>query len=78
MTTIQLRDRIHLLVDAVKSEELLQRLHELLVATSRTEASGVWADMSDEQRERVMLAYRSSVDEANLTSTEDVMKRKRK
>jgi hypothetical protein len=77
MSPIELRDRVHSLIDAVKSEELLQRIHDLLAGSGEGMGSGVWASMTEAQRERVLVAYASSLDPSKLSSTEEVMKRRK-
>ena len=77
MTSIELRSRIHSLIDAVKSDELLRRIHELLAGSGEAQGAGIWATMTEAQRERVLKAYRASFDPANLSTTEDVMKRRK-
>jgi hypothetical protein len=77
MTSLELRSRLHALIDSLKSEELLQRVHDLLEGSGEAKGEGVWASMSDIQRERVLKAYASSLDPQNLSSTEEVMKRRK-
>ena len=77
MTSIELRSRIHALIDAVKSDELLQRIHELLASSGEARGTGIWATMTEAQRERVLKAYAASFDPTNLSTTEDVMKRRK-
>ena len=77
MSSLDLRTRLHSLIDAVKSEELLQRLDELLSRSNEMESAGVWAGMSEAQRERVMTAYRSSLDASNLIPTAEALKRRK-
>lgn len=77
MTSIELRTRLHSLIDSLKSEELLQRVHDLLASNGHAQGEGVWATMSDAQRERVMKAYDASFDPKELSSTEEVMKRRK-
>lgn len=77
MTSLELRSRLHALIDSLKSEELLQRVHDLLEGSGEATGEGVWASMSDIQRERVLKAYASSLDPQNLSSTEEVMKRRK-
>ena len=77
MSPLELRTRVHSLIDAVKSDELLQRIHDLLAGSGEARGEGVWASMTDAQRERVMVAYASSLDPRNLSSTDEVMKRRK-
>lgn len=75
MTTIELRSKLHAMIDSVKSEEMLQRVHDLLAGAGDGRSEGVWATMSEDQRQRVFRAYAASFDTAKLSTTEEVMKR---
>lgn len=77
MTSLELRTRIHSLIDTVKSDELLRRIHELLEGSGEATGAGVWGSMSEAQRERVLKAYAASFDPASLSTTEEVMKRRK-
>ncbi len=78
MSTVELRTRLHTLIDSLNNEELLQRVHDLLAGSGEARGEGVWAAMTDEQGERVLKAYASSMDPRNLSATEEVLKRRRK
>jgi hypothetical protein len=77
-TSIELRAKLHRLIDAIKSEELLARLQEFLSRSTGSEETGIWSRMSPEQQARVMNAYASSFDKAALKPTSAVLKRKPK
>lgn len=77
MTSTELRSRVHALIDSVRSDELLTHIHDLLSGTGGTKDTGIWATMTDAQRERVMKAYAASFDPANLSTTDEVMKRRK-
>ncbi len=78
MSTVELRTRLHALIDSLKSEELLKRVHDLLAGSGEGRGEGVWASMTEARRDRVLKAYASSLDPRNLSSTEAVMKRRKK
>jgi len=78
MTSLELRSKLHVLIDQLKSEELLQRVHDLLAGSGEGRGEGVWASMTEAQRERVLKAYATSLDPSNLSSTEEVMKRRKR
>lgn len=77
MSTLELRSRLHELIDATKSEEFLQRLYELLSGQEKEQGTGVWSSLSEADRERVLKAYSTSLDPRNLSTTEAVMKRRK-
>ncbi|MBK9276469.1 MAG: hypothetical protein IPM49_18295 [Flavobacteriales bacterium] len=75
MNTTALRDRLHALVDSIRNEALLSRVHELLA--SAVGDSGVWSALTVEQQERVLRAHEASKDPANLRASEEVLRRHR-
>jgi hypothetical protein len=77
MTSLELRSRLHALIDSLKSEELLQRVHDLLAGSGEGKGEGVWATLSEAERERVLKAYSTAMDSRKLSSTDEVMKRRR-
>lgn len=77
MDTIELRSRVHALIDAIKSEELLQRIHDLLTGNDQHATQGVWEQLTEAQRERVLKAYDASFRKGTLSTTEQVMKRRK-
>lgn len=77
MSTLELRSRLHEPIDATKSEELLQRLYELLHGWGGEKESGVWSNLTEEESTRVLKAYSTAMDPRNLSTTEDVLKRRK-
>ncbi|TXI78452.1 MAG: hypothetical protein E6Q44_11415 [Flavobacteriales bacterium] len=76
MTSLELRSRLHALIDSLKSEELLQRVHDLLADSGEGKGEGVWATLSETERERVLKAYSTAMDSRKLSSTEEVIARR--
>jgi hypothetical protein len=76
MTSLELRSRLHALIDSLKSEELLQRVHDLLAGSGEGKGEGVWATLSEAERERVLNAYSTAMDSRKLSSTEEVIARR--
>lgn len=76
MTSLELRSRLHALIDSLKSEELLQRVHDLLADSGEGKGEGVWATLSEAERERVLKAYSTAMDSRKLSSTEEVIARR--
>ncbi len=77
MSTLELRSRLHELIEATKSEELLQRLYELLHGWGSEQERGVWARLTEAERNRVLKAYSTAMDPRNLSTTEEVLKRRK-
>jgi len=77
MTSLELRSRLHALIDSLKSDELLQRVHDLLAGSGEGKGEGVWASLTEVERERVLKAYSTAMDPRKLSNTEEVMKRRK-
>lgn len=76
MTFLELRSRLHTLIDSLKSDELLQRVHDLLAGSGEGKGEGVWATLSEAERERVLKAYSTAMDPRMLSSTDEVIARR--
>lgn len=74
MNTGQLRSNINRLVKSTKSEQLLLAVQELLNSGESNEGK-LWASLTDEQRQEVLLSYEESEDEKNLINSEKVFGR---
>jgi dihydrodipicolinate synthase/N-acetylneuraminate lyase len=59
-------------VDAIQNEAFLKRIHDLLSSIGTGGSAGVWASLTDEQRERVLKAYEASAEDANLRPADEV------
>lgn len=77
MTSGELRQRIHALIDQVHGEAFLERIHGLLAAAQAGQGNGVWADLSPSERQRVLDSYRSAMSGMQLSTTDEVMKRRK-
>ena len=75
MTAIELRSKLHALIDSLQNEETLKRMHDLLVGSSNTRDKSAWSTMTEEQKERVLKAYETSFDVGKLSTTDQVLKR---
>ncbi len=75
-TSIELRTRLHALIDQVKSDELLRRLQDLLTRSKDAEEKGIWSTLTAEQQDQVMKAYASSFDLSGLKPTSQILKRR--
>lgn len=77
MTALELRSRLHTLIDQLKNEELLQRLYDLLAHAGERADKGVWGELGEAERERVLKAYSTAMEADNLSTTDAVMKRRK-
>ena len=77
MASKDLRDQVHALVDSVQSEDLLRWVHELLSRTASEGSTGVWHELTEEQRDRVLKAHASASTDKELRPSDEVLRRNR-
>lgn len=75
MITPELRRRLHALSDGLEGDHLLEQIYELL--SGMQQGQGIWADLSEAERQRVLRSYRSALTGKGLSTTEEVMSRTR-
>lgn len=74
---IEIRGRLHGLVDGIQDPGELERLHGLLSTMTQVGPGGVWSNLTDEQRDKVMKGFGNSLDDRNLRPSDEVLKRNR-
>lgn len=72
-----LRDRLHALVESIEDAKWLAHFQDLLVQANNNLPAGVWSDLSEEQKQRILNAHERSLDPATLHASEEVLKRRR-
>jgi hypothetical protein len=72
MSTAELKSNIHRIIDGIESEPLLQALYDFLIKREFGEGSQIWGQLTEEQKQEVLLAFDESEDEQNLVSKEEV------
>lgn len=75
MKTTELKSNLHKLIDSIQSEQLLQTLHDFLKLRESTQTGKLWDSLTDEQRNKVLLAYEESEVESNLVNAQTVFKK---
>lgn len=77
MGTLELRTNIHKLVDDIQSEQLLRTVYDFLKVRKKSKTSHLWASLTKEQKQEVLLAFDESEDEKNLVDSSKVLKKKK-
>lgn len=72
MSTTELKSNIHKIIDGIESEPLLQTLYDFLKNREFGEGSQFWGQLTEEQKQEVLLAFDESEDEQNLVSKVEV------
>ena len=75
MTTIDLKKNFHALIDQIDNEHLLKSFYDLFLRRSQAKDGSLWSNLTDEEREELLLSEEESNYETNLVSHQ-VMKKK--
>lgn len=74
MTTVELRNEIHMLVDEIGEEEKLQLL-KAVVLTLHPQPANIMDTLTEEERKELLEAYEESFDKSKWIPHEEVMKK---
>ena len=75
MGAVELRSGIHKIVDSIQNEQLLQALYDFLKVKQEAKPGKLWATLTEEQKQEVLLALEESENEANLIELKDFFKK---
>jgi hypothetical protein len=73
MSTIELKNELHNLIDSITDETVLQRFFNLIKAENRNN-NALWEDFTEEQQREIMLSNEEIKDRSTLTSHEEMKK----
>jgi len=75
MTTIELKNNFHHLIDSIENENLLQEFYELMLRKSASKAGSLWAMLSKDEIEELLLANEETENPENLIPHEEMKKK---
>jgi hypothetical protein len=75
MTTLELKNNFHHLIDSIENENLLQEFYELMLRKRASKDGKLWAMLSKDEIEELLLANEESENPDNLISHEDMKKK---
>lgn len=68
------RDDFHKLIDRIEDEEVLKAYFKLIEKLSLNQTGVLWNELSAQEKEELLMAYRESLDANNLVSHDEVKK----
>jgi hypothetical protein len=75
MTTLELKNNFHQLIDSIENENLLQKFYELMLRKRSIRDGALWAKLTQDEVDELLFANEESNDPKNLLP-HDEMKRK--
>ena len=78
MDALELKNNFHHLIDEIENERFLWKFYNIMKRRLKTDDGELWATLSKEEQEELLLAEQESKDSDNLLSFDDVKKKHEK
>jgi hypothetical protein len=78
MTTLEIRNSFHHLIDSIDNDQLLLKFYELMKNRTSTKDGNLWARLTKEEQDELLAAFDESQDEKNLKGQDDMLKKHKK
>lgn len=75
MTTLELKNNFHHLIDSIEDENLLQQFYELMLRKRASKDGRLWAKLSKDEIEELLLANEESENPDNIILHEEMKKK---
>ncbi len=75
MTTLEIKNNFHQLIDSIENENLLRKFYELMLRKRASKDGILWNKLSDEEREELLSANEESENPDNLISHNEIKKK---
>ena len=74
MTTIELKQNFHQLIDSINNIDLLQQFYELMLRKKSLKDGKLWKTLSEEEKDELLIANEECENPNNLIPNEEVKK----
>jgi len=78
MTTTELKNNFHHLIDSIDNEYLLLRFYDLMKSRTNSKEGKLWSRLTKEEQEELLISLEESEKEENLLSHDEMMKKHKK
>ncbi len=78
MTTLELKNNFHHLIDSIDNENLLLKFYDLMKSRTAFKEGNLWSRLTKEEQEELISAFSESESEENLISHEEMIKKHKK
>jgi hypothetical protein len=75
MTTIELRNNFHHLIDSIENESVLLKFYELMSRKRESIDGSLWNRLSTDEQEELLVAEREAEDPNNLITHAEMKKK---
>ena len=74
MTTIELKNNFHRLIDNIDNFNILQQFYELMLRKRSSKDGRLWAALSEEEKDELLIANEECENPDNLIPNEEIKK----
>jgi hypothetical protein len=78
MTTLELKNSFHHLIDSIDNENLLLKFYDLMKSRTSSKEGNLWSRLTNEEQEELLSAFKESENEENIISHNEIMKKHKK
>lgn len=78
MTTMELKQNFHHLIDHIDDEKLLINFYDLIKKRSSAKEGQLWNRLTDQEQQELILSLEESKNPENLISHEEMVKKHKK
>jgi hypothetical protein len=75
MTTTELKNNFHNLIDSIENENVLKKFYELMLLQRSTRDGFLWSKLTKEEKEELLLANEECENPENLISHDEMKKK---
>jgi hypothetical protein len=74
MTTIELKNNFHQLIESIDNLNLLQQFYELMLRKKTSKDGKLWATLSEEEKDELLIANEECENPDNLIPNDEIKK----
>ncbi|MCX6233109.1 MAG: hypothetical protein NT175_00070 [Bacteroidetes bacterium] len=78
MTTIELKNNFHHLIDSIDNEQFLMKFYDLMKSRTASKEGHLWSRLTKEEQEELLSAFNESERDENLISHAEIVKKHKK
>jgi hypothetical protein len=75
MTTLELKNNFHHLIDSIENENLLQKFYELMLRKRASKDGRLWTKLSEDEIDELLIANEECENPDNLIPHEEMKKK---
>ena len=73
MTALELRTKVHELIDKIEDKAMLSALVSFLISAQKANPGDLWQSLSVEEKKEVLLSFDESEQDENLVTKKDFL-----